>query len=615
MTARFDDEDHLFCCPGCARVYGVGAATAGLLEQVTAPPPRRAAGGLDFLLSRGETAYFTVDGMWCAGCAVSAERAVGRLPGVLDIEIGFAAERGRLQFDPAKVDPAAALETLDRLGLRATLLDDADKRRAERREERLLLRVVVAWILGMQVMLLYLLRALRLYQRGDYESTTARAFAIMAGAFTTVILFYSGWTFLRGAWRATRVRTVSMDTLIALGTLFAYGDSVVMTVTASGPAYFDAVAMITQIVVLGRYLELTGGARARKDLHRLLALQPERARVRRDGEWREVRVDHAQPGDELLVRPGERVPLDCVVLQGEAAVDESVLTGEANPVLKVPGDEVYAGTVLSGGALVCRVLQRTSASRLAQIAALVDRTLAAKPPVQRIADRASAWFTIVILVAATLTVAGWLVVDGAASDALIHGVAVLVVACPCALGLATPLVLAIVLGRAVRAGVVVRAPSALETAPSVTRVVFDKTGTLTRGSYTVTSITTHDGIAAGREMVCLAAAVEQFSEHPIGAAISSACLAAPPPAEGFRAFAGLGVTAKAGGRQVAVGSGRLAGPARAGAVSAGSAGAVSAGSAGAYPPAPPAPYPPPGAAPSAGRRRGRRHRGLGQSRR
>jgi P-type Cu2+ transporter len=560
VTLTLEDGDHHFCCPGCARVYGL-ARDAGLLEEVTAPRARQRRRGASVLLDRGETAYFTVDGMWCAGCAVSGERLVARVPGVHDVEIGFAAERGRVRFDPARVDPAEALARLRHVGLRATLLDDAERRQSERREERMLLRVVVSWVLGMQVMLLYLLRLYGLYQQGDYGGTTTRAFVALAGGFATVVLFYGGWTFLAGAWRAAVARTVTMDTLVALGTLFAWTDSVVMALTARGPAYFDAVAMITQIVVLGRYLELAGGARARKDLRNLLALQPERACVRGADGWDEVRADLARPGDRLLVRAGERVPLDAVIEEGEAAVDESVLTGEATPVQKQPGDEVFAGTVLTGDALVCRVTAQTSASRLAQITGLVERTLAAKPPVQRLADRASAWFTAAILASAAVTVVLWLALGETPSAALIKGVAVLVVACPCALGLATPLVIAIVLGQTVRAGVVVRNPSALEVAPGVTRVVFDKTGTLTRGSYTVSDVVADEELD-DKEVLCLAAGVEQYSEHAIGAAIRDACAAPLPGVEGFRAFTGLGVTGRTEAGHIAVGSGALAGEGR-----------------------------------------------------
>jgi heavy metal translocating P-type ATPase len=556
-TLHLDDCDHHFCCRGCAHIYEL-ARDAGLLEEVTAPRTRQRPRGASLLLDRGETAYFTIDGMWCAGCAVSGERLVARVPGVYDVEIGFAAERGRIRFDAQRVDPADALSRLSHVGLRASLLDDADHRGAERREERMLLRVVVAWILGMQVMLLYLLRLYGLYQQGDYGGTTTRAFVALAGLFATVVLFYSGWTFLSGAWRAAVARTVTMDTLVALGTLFAWTDSVVMAVTASGPAYFDAVAMITQIVVLGRYLELAGGARARKDLRNLLALQPERARVRGADDWEEIRADLARPGERMLVRAGERVPLDAVVEEGEAAVDESLLTGEATPVQKEPGDMVFAGTVLTGDALVCRVAAQTSASRLSQITGLVERTLATKPPVQRLADRASAWFTAAILASAAATLVLRFALGAGPSEALIAAVAVLVVACPCALGLATPLVVAIVLGRTVRAGIVVRNPSALEAAPGIDRVVFDKTGTLTRGRYVVAGVET-TGQLDDKELLCLAAGVEQYSEHPIGAAIRDACAAPLPRIEGFRALAGLGVTGRTPAGHIAVGSGRLVG--------------------------------------------------------
>jgi heavy metal translocating P-type ATPase len=353
-----------------------------------------------------------------------------------------------------------------------------------------------------------------------------------------------------------------MDTLVALGTLSAYSYSVYVTLAGSGEVYFDSVAMITTFILLGRYLEKIGGRQARKDIRHLLQLQPDKA-WRRDGDdWQEVQASALAEGDTILVKPGERVPADAELIEGQAAVDESLLTGESAPVNKGPGDNLFAGTVVSDEALVARVTRPAEEGRLAQIAHLVEQTLNTKPPIQRLADRASAYFAFGILGAALLTFGGWWLLAGKPPDrALLTAVAVLVVACPCALGLATPLALAITLGRTSREGILVRNPVALETAATVVRIVLDKTGTLTQGklSVTATAVADEDRMSAG-DLLCLAAAVEQYSEHPVARAIVRACPQSPAGAEGFKVARGQGASAQlvgSNGGRLRVGSARF----------------------------------------------------------
>ena len=374
------------------------------------------------------------------------------------------------------------------------------------------------------------------------------------------MLFVGGLSFMQGMWRAMRARTATMDTLVALGTISAYGYSVYVALTGSGEAYFDSVAMITTFVMLGRYLEKLGGAQAREGVRRLLRMRPEQAWVRAEGEWKQVQSSRLVVGDLILVKPGERAPADAEIEAGAGAVDESLLTGESAPVDKGPGHTLYAGTIVADAALTARVLQPPSRTRLAQITQLVDQTLSAKPRIQRLADRASTYFAYGIVAAAVLTGLGWWLTGHAPDRAVLAAVAVLVVACPCALGLATPLALAVSLGQTTRMGILVRNPVSLETAAQVQRVVFDKTGTLTRGRMAVEAAVTSGDSASRERLMCLAAAVEQFSEHPIARAVVEACSGPIPAADKFEMLRGLGASARvveADQRRVMVGSSRF----------------------------------------------------------
>jgi heavy metal translocating P-type ATPase len=563
VAQSFDGEEKHFCCHGCARVYDV-AHENDMLDQILAKPQTKPPGFTDLVLSPGETAYFSLDGMWCAGCAVAAEQVLRSQFGVKDVDVSFAAERGRIRYDPDQVDPNAALQKLDGLGYRARLLTDRSAQRAERIQERTLLQLIVAAAFGMQVMFLYIEQLYPLYAAGQFNAPEVRRMQFVVWALATPVLVFGGSSFLRGGWRALRARTATMDTLVALGTLSAYGYSVYVTLTGSGEVYFDSVAMITTFVMLGRYLESLGGAQARKDIRKLLSLQPDRAWRRSGGEWESVQARDLSLGDIILIKPGEHVPADAEILEGGAALDESLLTGESRPVEKSPGDNIFAGTVVADAPLTGRVIRPTQDTRLASITHLVEQTLSTKPPIQRLADRASAYFAIGIMCAAVLTFLGWWLIGGRApSQALLTAVAVLVVACPCALGLATPLALTVTLGRATQAGILVRNPVALETAATVQRVVFDKTGTLTRGQMSVvaTAVAPETEVAEG-DLLCMAAAVEQYSEHPIAQAILAACPGPLSEAGEFQALRGLGASARLNGRvdrRVMVGSLRFLG--------------------------------------------------------
>jgi heavy metal translocating P-type ATPase len=558
VTGTFAGEEKTFCCSGCARVYTL-ASENGVLDQVLGTPAARPRPRPPLAGPR-ETAYFSLKGMWCPGCATAAEGLLRHQPGVRGADISFAAERGRVSYDPSQVDPDRLMAKLSRLGYRARLLSDRKEAAFERRLEGLLLQLIVAVAFGMQVMMIYLAMLYPRYADGDYSSPETRALQYLAMGLTVPILFVGGISFLRGAWRALLARTATMDTLVALGTVSAFCYSAYVTITGSGAAYFDSVAMITTFVMIGRYLESVGGSRARRDINALLTLQPDRCWVRRDGAWVEAEAASLTRGTEILVKPGERVPADSVVLEGSAVVDESLLTGESAPLPKESGDVLSAGTLVADGSLISVVTEPVAESRLARISGLIEQTLSAKPPIQRLADRVSAYFAFAVLGIAALSFGVRLLLDQPLSDSLVAAIAVLVVACPCALGLATPLALTVALGLATRLGMIVRNPAALEIGATIRRVVFDKTGTITRGRMTVEEVVSLGPIGAGpspADMLRAAAAVEQFSQHPVAQAIVSACEGPLPEAVDFESRRGQGASARLpdlDGERVLVGS-------------------------------------------------------------
>lgn len=560
VDQTFDGQDKHFCCQGCARVYQA-AHDNGLLDQVLAPTTKPAKPRTRPVFSTGDTSYFSIKGMWCAGCATAAENVLRRVPGIESVDVSFAAEQGRFSFDPKAADPEQALRVLDRLGYTAQVMDDVAERKTTKSQERTAMQLITAAAFGMQVMILYLVQLYPQYAAGQFDLPMVHELQYLTWALATPALFYGGSSFLRGALRALYARTATMDTLVSLGSLSAYGYSVYVTVVGGAEAYFDSVVMITTFIMFGRWLESLGGGKARQGVRKLLALQPRQAWIKEQDKWIGIASTSLNAGQTILVKPGERVPADAEILEGQAALDESLLTGESKPVEKGTGDQVYAGSVVADAPLICRVERPVKQTRLAQITRLVEETLSAKPPIQRLADKASAWFAGGILLASAGTAAGWWWLTDSIADALINAVAVLVVACPCALGLATPLALAVVLGRAAEHGVLVRDPVALELAGQATRIVFDKTGTLTQGRLTVTSVKTlSEANLSSAEVLSLAAAVEQYSEHPLARAIvaaasSTSTTAAPETkVSGFKVLPGLGVTAQSGDRRLLVGS-------------------------------------------------------------
>ncbi len=380
----------------------------------------------------------------------------------------------------------------------------------------------------------------------------------LAFAATVPVQFVAGWPFLHGAVERARELTSNMDTLISLGTLTAFLYSTYQ-LFAGGPLFFDTSALIIAFVVLGRYFEARAQGKAREAISKLLEIGAKEATLLVDGEERRVPVDQVRVGDLVRVRPGEKIPVDGEVIDGRAAVDESMLTGESVPVEKTVGDHVAGATVNTDGLLTVRATAVGADTALAQIVRLVERAQSGKAPVQRLADRVSSVFVPAVIVAAVATFAGWTLLAGNPIGGMTAAVAVLIIACPCALGLATPTAIMVGTGRGADLGILVKGGEVLEASKKIDTVVFDKTGTLTRAQMRVTEV-----VAGKRRkpdlVLRIAAAVESGSEHPIGAAIVAEAHERGleiPAATAFTNVAGHGVRAEIDGRPVVVGRRKL----------------------------------------------------------
>ena len=554
IIEEFDGEEKKFCCQGCQQVYKA-AYDNDMLDEVCPKPVTKPAIKPSFVLNSGETTYFSMDGMWCAGCATAAEQILLHQNGIKKADISFAAEKGRIQYDADTVKPQDVLDKLSKLGYHAQVIGDQQEKQKNKQQEKTLIQLLVAIGFGMQIMILYLVQLYPLYAQGNFNTSDVRNIQYIVWVLATPVMFYGGSSFLRGAWRAIKSGTATMDTLVALGTLSAYGYSTYITLTGNNEVYFDSVVMITVFIMLGRYIESLGGSEARKDIHKLLNLRPKTAWKKAGDEWNQVNALELNPGDLIQIKPGESVPADSVVISGEATINESMLTGKSKPVAIKNDDHVYAGTVLFDGALNAHVEKPLMTSRFTQIVDLVEQTLTSKPPIQRLADKVSVYFAFGILGISITTLIVRLFIGDGFSTAILTAIAILVVACPCALGLATPLALVVTLGQTTKAGLYVRNPGALETAAKINRVVFDKTGTLTQGKLSVEKIQVNPDLQISEnELLRRAAAVEQYSEHPIGKAIINACTEKIQDVEQFKSIKGLGASAKFNDDRILVGS-------------------------------------------------------------
>jgi len=507
-----------------------------------------------------------VRGMHCAACVGKVERALTSVPGVDQASVNLATEQATVSFDPAltSVDAlqaavAAAGYELAEPRAGAGPVDDAEQsaREAEQRSQRT--RLIVGAVLSAPVLV------------GGMAHLLPWVPAVLQNPWvllvlTTPVQFWVGWEFHRGFLHDLRYRNASMSTLVSLGTSAAYLFSVAVTLWPhkfpqhGAMTYFDVSAVVITLVVLGRWLEARARGRTSEAIRRLVSLAPRTARIVRYGAEVDVPTDDVQVGDFVRIRPGERVPVDGVVTEGASTIDESMLTGESLPVDKTLDSKVFAGTVNRTGSFVFRAARVGSETALARIVKLVADAQGSRAPIQRLADRVAAIFVPIVLALATLTFLAWWIFGPAPSAlyALTNAVAVLVIACPCAMGLATPTAIMVATGRGAELGILVKSATALELLDRVNTIVFDKTGTLTVGRLVVTDVITEAGGELSEdEILALAAAAEQGSEHPLGEAIVARAkergLALPPISE-FTTVPGQGIDAVAPAGRVLVGN-------------------------------------------------------------
>ncbi|HXF82899.1 MAG TPA: heavy metal translocating P-type ATPase [bacterium] len=511
------------------------------------------------------TVQLAVRGMSCASCVEKVERALRGVDGVLTASVNLAAERATVQAlatvpvaELRRAVREAGYEVLEAEGEAAE-----DYERAARARE---LRALRRKLIGGALLSLPILWGSLAHMGLPIWAPAILMNWYVQLALATPVQFWAGWQFYRGAWAQARHRSTDMNTLIAVGTSAAYLYSVAATVApqwfrSGGLApqvYYETAAIIIVLILLGRYLEARAKGQTSEAIRALMNLQPPRARVlRADGEV-EIPVDEVRVGDRIVVRPGEKVPVDGVIEEGRSALDESMLTGESLPVEKGPGDLVIGATLNRTGVFTFRATRVGKDTVLAQIIRLVQEAQGSKAPIQRLADRVASYFVPAVMVLAAVTFALWMIFgpEPRLTHALVTFVAVLIIACPCALGLATPTAIMVGTGRGAEAGVLIKSGEALETACRITTIILDKTGTLTKGEPSVTDIRPLNGFAED-ELLRLAASAEWGSEHPLGQAIVRQAkahgLALDRPAR-FEAAPGRGIEAEVAGRAVLVGT-------------------------------------------------------------
>ena len=535
---------------------------------------------------------FAVSGMTCASCVAVVEKTLARTAGVASATVNLATESATVHFDPAQVGVDDLIGIIKSAGYGATVKGDAapgtssaDAQRETQQEhirhEQRLFVFSVAFSLPLLVLMIpSLMMSVPTAVATWLANTVGGAwdpmmvFKYISFALATPVQFIAGWQFYRGFYHALKRRTGNMDTLIAIGTSAAYLYSVAATFVPAvmhEPVFFETSALLITFVILGKLLEARAKGKTSDAIKKLMGLAAKTARVVRGGEEIDIPVEQVVVGDVVVVRPGDKVPVDGVLVEGSSAVDEAMLTGESIPVEKNVGDTVIGATINKLGSFRFRATKVGADTALAQIIKLVEDAQGSKAPVQRFADRISAMFVPAVLVVAVVTFLVWLYVVPGIVDpsfyahvtpfvkALLAGTAVVVIACPCALGLATPTAIMVGTGKGAENGVLIKSGEALETAYRVQAIVFDKTGTLTHGKPEVTDIVVADGVDE-RELFAAVAAVERNSEHPLAEAIVNRARADGldlPTVEGFSAIPGHGVEGVVGSTRIAFGNRKL----------------------------------------------------------
>jgi len=483
-----------------------------------------------------------LEGMTCASCATRIERKLNKLEGV-EASVNYATEHAAVRYDADRVAVADLIDAVEAAGYHAKLAAEADE--ADDRAGALRTRLFAAAALTAPLTALAMIPPL---QFDGWEW--------VALALATPVVLWAGYGFHRAALLNARHLAATMDTLISIGTLAAWGWSLVaLAALEDAHTYFEVAAVITTLILLGRYFEARAKRRSSAAIRALLELGAKEARILRDGSEVAVAVEDVERGDLLVVRPGEKIPTDGEVVEGDSAIDQSMLTGEPVPVDVAPGSEVAGATINTYGRLVVRATKVGGETALAQIARLVAEAQSGKAPIQRLVDRVSGVFVPIVIGIALATLGGWLAFTSDSTAAFSASVAVLIIACPCALGLATPTALMVGTGRGAQLGILIKGPEILERTRRITTIVLDKTGTVTEGKMELAGVAPLDG-SSRVEVLRLAGAVEAASEHPIAQAVAAAArkeVGELPSVTAFRTVPGVGVYGRVEGHAVEVG--------------------------------------------------------------
>ena len=511
----------------------------------------------------GDTSEITlgVQGMTCASCVARVERTLKKVAGVAEAHVNLATERAAVRYDPMLVGTAEMVAAVEKAGYAAApraeenLEESAAQEDRERRTRR------AEYVKQRDMLIFSVLSSIPVAVVGMFFMSNAHSIHFLA-IFGLIVWYVPGYQFHAAALKNLRHRTADMNTLVSLGTTAAAAYSIYIMVRdgLQAQTYFEVAAVIITLVLLGRFLEARARGRTSEAIRKLVNLQPRTATVVKAGVEQQVPIADVLPGDLLVIRPGEQIPVDGAVVDGDSSVDESMLTGESMPVEKRPGSSVIGATLNGQGLLRARATRVGRQTVLAQIVRLVEEAQGSKAPIQALADRVAGVFVPVVLSIALLTFLAWWLFAADPVHGLLNAVAVLVIACPCAMGLATPTAIMVGTGRGAEKGVLVKGGTALEQADRVNVVLLDKTGTLTQGKPALTDAVSLNGLSRD-EMLTLAASAESGSEHPLGRAIAAAspesAFRLPPSA--FKSLTGQGVSATVDGRSVLVGKPQLLG--------------------------------------------------------
>ncbi len=509
-----------------------------------------------------DKAEFKVSGMSCAACATRIEKALKKLPGVYNATVNFAAEKVAIEYNAGELTINQVQEKVKKLGYEAHNISDAsevDREKRIRHEEirGQWFRLVLSAVLSLPLLFSMVLHSLDI-MRGTAEILMN---PYVQFVLATPVQFISGWPFYRGAYAALKNGSANMDVLVAMGTSAAYFFSIANMVRDNPHLYFETSAILITLIILGKLLEATAKGRTSEAIKALMGLQAKTARVIRDGQENDLPIEEVLVGDVIVVRPGEKVPVDGIIIEGTSTLDESMLTGESIPVDKKVGDQVIGATINKFGAFKFQATKVGKDTALAQIVRIVEEAQGSKAPIQRFADVVSGYFVPIVVSLAILTFMGWyfILAPGDFTRALINFTAVMVIACPCALGLATPTSIMVGTGKGAENGILIKGAEHLENAHRLTTIVLDKTGTITKGQPEVTDIVTLASLSE-QEILTLAAAAEKNSEHPLAQAIvkrgqeQGLTIAVT---EKFAAIPGHGVDTIINGKQILVGTRKL----------------------------------------------------------